>query len=100
MKKDFEDGRSYSPNAGDKVIAAKTKTWNNNFLKSMDAQGRKADAATGPQFDTSTSGNRPTSPFNTGPQQTSAAALDAALKTIFGLGGGEPGEGFHPSGSN
>jgi hypothetical protein len=36
----------------------------------------------------------------TGLKNTSAAALEEALKTLMGIGGGEPGEGFHPGGRN
>ena len=100
MKRDFEDGKSYTKTEGDAKIASKQESWREKYRSDWSSKGKEADSHTGAQRDNSTTGNDLTPSGATGLRNTSAEALDAALKTLMSVGGGEPGEGLHPRGPN
>ena len=98
VRRDFEDGKSYTAEAGKAKINEKKEAWRKSYREDYLSRGKNADRGR-LERDTSTSGNEQTPSGQTGPQESSAAALDAALRTLLaGPGGGEPGEGFHPRG--
>jgi RHS repeat-associated protein len=98
IRRDFEDGKTYTPEAGKAAIDAKRESWRNNYRDNYLRRGKEADRGRYVD-DTSKSGNAQTPSGTTGPQGSSAAALDAALVTLPGFGGPEWGEGFHPTGA-
>jgi RHS repeat-associated protein len=102
IKADFEDGNTYAKKRdADAVINKKLASWRRNYRTHWRNKGAELHAKEGRglERDTKPFDNPETPSWKSGPQDTSAAALDEALKMLIGgySAGPQPGEGAHPS---
>jgi RHS repeat-associated protein len=93
IRRDFEGEKSLTP----AKINEKQEAWRERYRADYLSKGKAADRGRSVD-DSSKSGNRQTPSGTSGPQETSAAAMEAILRTLLGSGGGLDGEGFHPRG--
>jgi RHS repeat-associated protein len=93
IRRDFEGEKSLTP----AKINEKQEAWRERYRADYLSKGKASDRGRSVD-DSSKSGNKETPSGTSGPQETSAAAMDAILRTLLGSGGGLDGEGFHPRG--
>jgi RHS repeat-associated protein len=101
IRRDFEDNKTYTTKkAADDAIAAKEKVWQENYRADYLRRGKELHRRSSHfESDTSTKGNQQVPSGTSGAWGSSAAAVDAAIGSLPGVGGPEAGEGFHPPGA-